>query len=272
MKRLFIGIIFTLILFESKAQMFTNMGARANGLANATVAVPDAFSIFANPACLSGLSGQVLGVYADQRYNIAGLNTFSAVYTIAYKSARLGTGVARYGDELLNQTRGELAFAYKIRMVSLGGGLGYQQLLVSELGMAKSVTFQFGGVAEITPKLTYGASVYNLARAKIVNESYYPVVMRMGFAYKANKQVVLMGEAEKTSLQAINMKASLEYSPIEFLRLRTGINTFPSQGFFGIGVKWKSNQLDYACSFHSRLGFVHYIALAFHFEGARKEE
>lgn len=265
MKVLFNLIFFYLSLHVCYSQMWTRVGARANGLGHTTVALPDAFAIFSNPACLTGLQNDAIGLSVDHRYNVEGLNTLAMAYTRVQQNARIGFGASRYGDDLLSHTRAEMAFAYKIRMVSLGGGLSYQQFGISELGTAKNVMFQLGGMAEITPKITYAASVYNVTRARLINDYYYPVCMRMGLRYEPSKQVILLGEIEKISQQEANCKVALEYLPYDFLCFRTGINTFPSQGFVGLGLKWRGSELDYSCSFHSRLGFVHYVGIVFGF-------
>lgn len=250
------------------------IGARLNGLANASVTLIDPFSVFVNPANLANTTKPTLGLFADHRYSLSGLNILALAYSQNYKSWGAGVGVARYGDELLNHTRVEFALAYKIRMVSLGAGVGYHQLMIMELGTASRALFQLGGRAELTPKLTYAASVYNLARAKVSSQSsiYYPVVMKMGLSYIAIKQVVLMGEVEKSSDSKTNFKAALEYSLLGYLQFRTGVNTFPSQGFLGVGLKWKGASLDYAISFHSRLGNVHALGLTCVFGKKQSEE
>jgi hypothetical protein len=248
------------------------VGTRFNGMGNASVAVSDVFSIFSNPASLTGLSAPVACMNADHRYNVSGINTLAFSYCHVQKAARVALGISRYGDELLNHTRAELAFAYKIRLVSLGGGISYQQLAVSELKTARNLLFQFGGMVELTPTLHYGASIYNMTRSKIASEAstYYPVVMQMGLSYLPIKQVLLLVEVEKTSTLPANFKMGLEYTPTSYLVLRTGINSAPSQGFFGAGVKWKEYGLDYAVTVHSRLGWVHSLSLCYFF--AKKEE
>lgn len=249
----------------AKAQFSLPVGARMNSMGNASVTLSDAFSLFANPACLTENSRANVGLYFDHKYNLAGLNTMAIAGSKKLGSSAMSAGISRLGDELLNHTRIEVGFAYKIRNVSLGGGLGYHQMYVSEHGTGKSMTLQFGGTAQLTPKLKFGAHAYNLSRSKIGKESslYYPVWMRAGFSYLPIKQIICIAELEKDSRYAPNAKIGVEYNLKERLCFRTGINTLPSNGFAGLGVQVKEFRLDYGVSFHSRLGLTHFVGLVF---------
>ncbi len=247
------------------AQYILPIGARANSMGGSTITLPDVFSVFSNPASSSYLEQNSIGIYYDHRYNLSGLSNIALGGNYKIKGISVLGGIARSGDELLNHSRLELALAYKIRNVSLGGGAGYHQLMVSENGVAQNVTFQFGGIAEITPKLTYGAHVYNFLRSKVSKEKslYYPVIMRMGISYKPIKPVFISAEIEKDSRFDPNFKAGMEYQAIEKLYFRTGFNSNPSNGFFGVGIKLKDWRFDYGISVHNRLGITHYVGLVF---------
>jgi len=234
-------------------------------MGGSTITLPDAFSVFSNPAS-SVLSEQnSVGLFYDHRYNISGLSNMAIAGNYKIKNSALSGGISRSGDELLNYNRCEIALTHKIRNVSLGGGAGYHQVMVSENGAARNITFQFGGIAEITPKLTYGAHVYNISRSKVSKDKsiYYPVIMRMGVSYKAVKNVFLSIEIEKDNRFDPNVKAGMEYKPLDYLFIRTGFNTNPSNSFFGLGLKLKGWMFDYGVSYHKRLGLTHYIGLVF---------
>lgn len=262
----FIGSLWFLLFQQSIfAQQFIPVGARINALGNTAVTLGDAFSVFSNPATLTSLPTQTAAAFFEQRYAVAGLNSMAFAYSHPIKTSCVALGTTRFGDELLNHSRVELGFGHKIRTVSLGGGLGYQQLFVTENGMAKALTLQFGGTAEISKKLVYGAHVYNMLRAKAASESalYYPVIMKMGFSYLPINELIITTEVEKVSGLLPNFKAGLEYRLTEWFFARTAVNTAPSNGFGGIGLKFKECSLDYGVSFRSRLGFVHYLGLVY---------
>jgi len=259
--------IFLLVFlpFSIVAQTFTPIGARLNSMANASVSVSDMFSVFSNPASLTTLESSCAALFFDHRYNVSGLNTYAFAYSHDIKKSKIAAGFVKFGDQLLNQNRIELAIAHKIRMVSLGGGIGYQQLMVYENGVAKALTLQFGGNVELTPKITYGAHVYNMLRSKMDKNSqlYYPVIMKTGFSYLPNKSVIVSCEIEKDNRFDPNFKAGIEYKIIEWMFLRMGVNSNPSNGFGGLGFKLKDWKFDYGVSFHNRLGLVHFFGLNF---------
>jgi len=267
-------IVFLLQPFALHAQYFTPIGARLNSMGNASVAVSDAFSIFSNPANSALLDKTSVAVYADHRYSIAGLNSLAFASNHIVQKTHISVGATRFGDELLNHNRVEVAAAYKIRLVSLGLGLGYQQLMISENGVARTMTLQFGGTVEISPRIRYAAHVYNMLRAKVDTRSplYYPVIMRTGFSYLPVKAAIISAEIEKDSRFELNFKLGLEYQLKEWIYLRTGINSHPLNAFGGIGFKQKDWKLDYGVSFHNRLGMVHYLSLIFSFDRKSKEK
>lgn len=274
-KSIFFWLIICLFqTFTLHAQYFTPIGARLNSMANASVAVSDEFSVFSNPANLALMDKTSVAVYADHRYSVSGLNTLAFANNHTVRKASISFGATRFGDELLNHNRVEVATAYKIRLVSLGLGLGYQQLMVSENGVARAMTFQFGGTVEISPKIRYAAHVYNMLRAKVDTRSslYYPVIMRTGFSYLPIKSAIISAEIEKDSRFEPNFKLGLEYHLKEWIYLRTGVNSNPFNAFGGIGFKQKDWKLDYGVSFHNRLGMVHYLSLIFAFDKKSKEK
>ena len=192
---LFILFLCHALIFYVKvnAQYLLPVGARSNAMGGSTITLPDAFSVFSNPASTTYLEQNSIGLFYDHRYNISGLSNLALAGSFKIKKSSILGGVARSGDELLNHSRLEIALAHKIRNVSLGGGAGYHQIMVSENGVAQNFSFQFGGTAELTPKLTYGAHVYNILRSKVSKEKsiYYPVIMRMGLSYKPIKKVFI---------------------------------------------------------------------------------
>ncbi len=258
-------LVFILNSMNILAQDLMPIVARLNSMGNTAVALTDAFSLFSNPSCIAKDSKQSAAVFVDHRYGIAGLNTKAFAYNHAINDSKMAGGFTHFGDELMNHSRIELAFAQKIRLFSLGGGFGVHHLSVSGNGVARAVTFQFGGLVEISPKIYYGAHVYNMTRAKISKESslYYPVLMKTGFTYLPSDLVILSAEIEKDSRYPVNLKAGLEYKLIEWIKIRTGINSSPANGYFGLGFKLKEWNFDYGLSFHSRLGVVHFVGLTF---------
>lgn len=274
-KSIFFWLIVCLFqTFTLNAQYFTPIGARLNSMGNASVAVSDVFSIFSNPSNLARLDKASVAVYADHRYSVSGLNTLAFASNHTVRKASISLGATRFGDELLNHNRVEAAAAYRIRLVSLGLGLAYQQLMVSENGVARAMTLQFGGTVEISPKIRYAAHVYNMLRAKVDASSslYYPVIMRTGFSYLPIKSAIISAEIEKDSRFEPNFKLGLEYQLKEWICLRTGMNSNTFNAFGGIGFKQKDWKLDYGVSFHNRLGMVHYLSLIFSIDRKSKEK
>ena len=61
-------------------------------------------------------------------------------------------------------------------------------------------------------------------------------------------------EAEKALLHPVNIKSGIEIRPHEILDLRFGVNSFPFQSAFGLGLKLDNFRFDMATTWHSILG------------------
>lgn len=243
------------------------IGARALGLGNAAVTISDPFAVFNNIAGVAGLENTNIGVFYERRYNFSGFNIFSFVANHPTKFGNAALGLYRFGDDLYNEMRINAGWAHKISFVSLGIQVEYMQTSIQDLGVKRNVVINFGGQAEITKHLVFGAHIYNLNQAKIAEykDERIPTIMKAGLSYKPIKQLMLNIEVEKDIIQKIRYKLGIEYVVIEKIKFRTGINIQPQVVFFGTGYNSKTFFIDYALTWHQQLGFSHSISLVFQF-------
>lgn len=246
-------------------------GARTWGLGNSAVTLADSWSLFNNPAGLSGVKYlHVMAAY-DNRYGLTGMQSMSTglIYPSAY--GNFGFNIQRFGDDLYNEHLLGIAYSHKVSRVQLGAKVNYVQIHLDNLGSKGTFSMDFGGIAEITPQLFFGAHVYNLNQAKLADyqDERIPTVMKAGVSYKAFSKLLLALETEKDVDFPAIVKAGIEYEIIKNLHLRTGISSKPFINYFGVGFSPKRLQFDYAVRSHPVLGLSHHLSLALRLEKKR---
>ncbi|MEQ6165929.1 MULTISPECIES: hypothetical protein [unclassified Ekhidna] len=262
-------LITLLICFASQAQTGSfNLGGRSAGMAGASLTLGDEYSLFNNIGGLGRVENHSGFAAYQNRYGVSEFQVVGAGAVYSADIGNAGVGFYKFGDDLYSEQRLHLAFGNKIQMVSLGIGLDLLQYNIATVGTNRALAIQFGGIAEITPQLRFGAHIFNLNQAEINTETgeKAPTVMKAGISFLPSEELILNAEVEKDLDFNELFKAGIEYQIIESVYLRTGISTEPFLGAFGVGFHPKNLKFDYAFSNDSRLGSIHEISVAYSFQ------
>jgi hypothetical protein len=256
----------------------TPMGARAVGMGNTAVTNRDAWALFNNLAGLSEMEDLEVHFGYQLRYGITEFNTYAltAVSPLSFGGVA-GVSVYRFGDEFYSEQRIGLGYSHKISFTSVGVKLNYVQVAVDDQigitqGARRAFTFEIGGLATLTDKLSFGMHAYNFNQGRLRSEyieDRLPVILKAGLAYRPIKTLIINVETEKDIDYPASLKAGLEYEIVKKVFLRTGISTRPFDNHFGIGFFPKKFSFEYALSTNTRLGFSHHLTLGYRFEKAR---
>jgi len=243
------------------------MGARAYGMANASVAIKDHWAIFNNVGGVAGVK-QVTGQMAyHNQFGIANFQTFALGIVTPIKMGVIGLGVSKFGDNLYSEQRVGIGYSHQIKNVSLGAKINYVQVSIQDLGSQGAFAFEFGGVAQLSKEISFGAHIYNFNQGRF-NTSFgdaekIPVIMKAGFAYQPVKALLINIETEKDIDLPATFKAGMEYEMIKNIFLRTGIQTTPFNNFFGVGFTPRWFHLNYALSTNDALGVSHHLSFTY---------
>ena len=201
----------------------------------------------------------------QNRFGISELSTMGAGYIKDFGSSAGGLGFYRFGDEFYSEQRVNIGYGHTLDRVSLGIGVDYLQYNIATVGTRGVMVIEFGGVAELTDKISFGAHIFNVNQANLVKETYekIPTVMKAGVSFRPSDDLMFNVETEKDLDFDEVFKAGMEYRIIEKVLVRTGFRTAPFQGSFGIGFQPKKFQFDYAFSNDTNLGVTHELSVCY---------
>ncbi|WP_420316034.1 hypothetical protein [Ekhidna sp.] len=245
-----------------------NLGGRSAGMAGASLTLGDEYSLFNNIGGLGRFENHAAFAAYQNRYGVTEFQVVGAGAVYASGIGNAGIGFYKFGDDLYSEQRLHLAFGNKIQMVSLGIGIDLLQYNISTVGTNRALAIQFGGIAEITSQLRFGAHIFNLNQAEISNETgeKAPTVMKAGMSYLPSDELIFNVEVEKDLEFDEVFRAGIEYQIVDKVFLRTGISTKPFMGAFGLGFHPKSLKFDYGFSNDSRLGSIHELSVSYNFK------
>jgi hypothetical protein len=235
------------------------MGARANGLGNASSCLADGWSLANNVGGLAKVDKPNAGFSYHAIPSASFFNRMSAVISIPVRNGATGLSVFRFGDDLYNEQIVSLGVAHKFGLASLGVKVNYLQYNAEAMGRREAWTCSFGGIAEITPRLLVGAHIININQPVIntLTGERIPTRLIAGIALKPSEKIFIAGEIEKDLEYSPVFKTGLEYQALKKIAFRTGLNLNPEVAFFGMGFKPGKFHLDYALQLNNSFGLSH---------------
>lgn len=237
------------------------LGARAWGMANASVTLTDGWSLWNNTAGLAQVKDRQLLFAYDLRFGMAGLQTMAVGYVQPLRKGVAGVGVSRFGDELYSESTVGVAYGYQLDKISFGLKINYLQTAMAEIGSRRRITFELGCVAQLLPQLRLGAHIHNFSQTRFAADERIATVMKAGLSYLPIQKFMLNAEVEKDIDYPASFRIGAEYEIVRNLRLRTGIHTQPGVYCFGFGFSPKKLHLDYALRTHPVLGLSHQVSV-----------
>lgn len=244
-----------------------SMGARSAAIGGASITLGDEWSVFNNIGGLAQFKEKSIFTSFKNKYAIAEFTSLALGATYPLAGGTAGLGVFRFGDDLYNEQRLNLGFSNQFGIVSLGLNVSYYQLNIESAGSRKTLMIDFGGRAELTKQLYFGAHVSNLNQAKLstVTDERIPTIMKTGFSYRPSNELMINAEVEKEVDQDAVLRLGLEYQILHNLSLRTGFRNQPFESSFGLGFYPGKLKADYSYNNNPDLGGIHEISLSYLF-------
>ena len=238
-------------------------------LANASVSLDDVWSFHHNPGAVGAIRKTAVGVSYENRYLLKELQSQALVVAHPLKKGVLSLGAQSYGYSLYRTNRIGLGYALKLSDKFYAGvQLNYLSLKISNYGQKGTVSGEAGVLAKINEQLSFGFSVINLNRAKVLidQNDHFSTFFRLGLLYRVSFKVILLAEAEKEIESGIRPKGAMEYGFSENFFLRVGVAANPMELTFGTGFVFKKvYKLDIGSAWDQRLGWSPHVGFTFDF-------
>lgn len=139
--------------------------------------------------------------------------------------------------------------------------------------MSKAVSFDFGGITQLTPQIFVGAYITNLTQSKLLgaNGQRVPTKLTAGLGFKPSDKIFIATEIQKDLDYQITWKTGMEYAVYKKIFFRTGYNLNPNAAFFGLGVQKKKLKMDYAFAFNQLVGVAHQASAVYVFQSKKPQ-
>jgi hypothetical protein len=268
MKFFYSLLLSTLLTAVIQAQsVSTRIGARAQGMGNCASGLFDVWGVFNNMAGIAQLNQPIASFSYDVRSALPGANRAAAVLGVPIKTSVIGGGVFRFGDDLYSESILTAGYGNQLGLAALGAQVNYIQYRAEGFGSKGVVSFNFGGIAEITPQLSVGAHITNINQPRInTDNERLPSLLTAGLVFKPTDKVLIATELEKDLDYKATWKLGAEYVFHTKFTARTGFNVYPRASFFGLGFKTNRFVIDYALQHSTLLNFGHQATVSYQFE------
>ncbi|MGE0930941.1 hypothetical protein [Peijinzhouia sedimentorum] len=269
MRLLFLISLITLCnLTFAQQDTFYRISSRGAGMAHSVATIADSYALFNNPAGIAELSSITANTSFEHRFGLTELSTISAGIVLPLQFGTGGLSFTRFGGEYFNVQRVGASYANRFGIASLGIRANYDQFNILNFGRRGLLSVDFGGIAELTPEVFFGAFARNISQASFqgFSEETLPTLLSAGLSYRPTTSIMANVEVEKDLNFPVNGKIGLEYLLREILFLRIGYQTEPSAPHFGLGFRRDIWQVDYAMQRHILLGYIHQFSFALKFQ------
>ena len=239
-------------------------GAKAMSMGGASVTIYDEYAWGNNPAGAAEVKHVSIASSFRNRFSLSSMNSIALFGTLPIKKMTIGGSITKYGDAYYSEQKLGLGAASKISNVALGSQIHVLQIRMDELPTRWAWIGEFGGIAQLSKSISWGAHIwnFNLAQIKTRQKTELPAVLRTGLHYQPISKITISAQLEKHISHSPSILLGLEYLVVEWMSIRTGFATKPFNGCIGTGLKFGKFKLDYAFSTHTWIGNSHQLSLA----------
>ena len=265
MKKILFVLFFIPII--SAAQGWMPTGARSGGVLNTSLTIEDNWAYFSNPGAIGMVEDLSVGVSYENRFLAQDLQSQSIAVAVPTKYGVFSVGGFNYGSTEFRNFKTGVGYAMKLAdNFSAGIQINYQGLRLPEFyGSSNTVTGEAGVLLKITDEWNFGASIFNLGRAKLSDfkDDRYNTVLRVGTSFTPSKLMKISAEIWKDLDGPVSLRGGIEYQPFDDFYMRAGIGSQPTAFAFGFGYKWKVIRFDIATAYHQTLGWSPQISFTY---------
>ena len=252
----------------------TVINARSLGLGNASSTLSDDWSLLNNVGGLGKVKTTSVAVAYEAKPGLVGANRMAAAFSIPTRIGTGGVGVVRFGDDLYNEQIVSSGFSNTIGNTSLGLKINYIQYRAIGFETRSAVSFNFGGITELSSKVSIGAYITNINQPRLstVNTEKVPAQLVVGVSFKPTESVLIATEIDKDLTNDPVIKAGLEYKIHRKVFARSGFNLKPEAFFLGMGFVNSNLKIDYALQYTQLLNYSFQASIVYSFKKSKRKD
>ncbi|GHM99041.1 hypothetical protein WSM22_05310 [Cytophagales bacterium WSM2-2] len=236
------------------------MGARVAGMGYASsCVVSDEWSLFNNVGGLAKVNRASSAFAYEMRPSLVGASRMAAGIAIPVHIGTMGLGIFKFGDNIYSEQQASMAFGNSIGNTSLGIKANYIQYQADGYGIISAVSFDFGGITQLTSQLSIGAYINNITRSTLrgADDQYLPSLMVVGAGFRPSEKILIVTEVSKDLDYAITSRTGFEYTVYKKVFFRTGFNINPNTGYGGLGILKGNLKLDFSFQYNQLTGLAY---------------
>jgi hypothetical protein len=242
------------------------IGGRRLGLGGAYASVRgDMWSLWANPAGMTGIRRFEGGLFSESRFLISELSTASFGAVIPFQQKHFaGVSATTFGFGSYRRNEAGIAYATTLYdVIHLGVKFNVLNLAIANYGSVSTFLANVGVMADVSKKFTVGFWTQNVNQARIgaVQEERLSTILNGGVTYHAADKLILTGDVVKFLDYPMGVRSGFEYYFIKQFCFRAGYCTSPSMLNAGAGFKLDNISIDLANSYHERLGYSPHLSI-----------
>lgn len=270
----------TLLLspFYNYAQSFSpEAGAHSASVGNASLCIHNAWDPINNMAGLSQTESFSVGIFAENRFLLKelGLQAFALNIPFQNKSG-LGLYAIRFGGTSYSELKFGISYGkHLFQAISVGINLNMYRFSVSELALNQQlVSCELSLSYNATSSLSFCTRVVNpfyYRLGSVMNEQLWRMI-QIGMSYSISDEVTTYFQVDKRNDTRVNLKLGIEYNVTPSFRIGAGLNSHPTNSFFGFGLMVSKFVIEISSCWHQQLGIYPQFSITFHSDGFHQKK
>ena len=251
----------------------TTIGGRSIGLANSTATLKDEWSLLNNVGGISNTKEVLLATAYETSPALAGANRMAALFMLPTKFGASGIGVFKFGDNLYSEQVLTVGYGNELGNTSLGIKINYVQYRATGFETRSAISINFGGITQLSSKVTLGAYITNLNQPKLssIDNEKLPTSLVVGISFKPIESLLMVSEIDKDLSYSPTIKGALEYTVYKKIVARTGFTFQPEAAFFGLGFIHANLKIDYGLKYSQNLNYAFQASIIYRLRKAQKK-
>ncbi len=210
------------------------LAAKQVALANNYLLSGGVESMYGNPAGLMEQDYRWASILSVTRRFNSDIQSVSGALAHRGSHQSLGMMIGSYGITGFRYNQASLGYARSLSEATrLGLQLNYTQLSIREYGVSSGLTMNVGIQHEISSKLMWGLSIFNLFDSK-ENDGKKFSRLNMSVSGKLSTDLMIFGSTDIGPQQKSNLGLGLTYRIIDPMSIYWSMNTAPAAFNYGI--------------------------------------